>query len=126
MQVTIPSLLDFSNWLNYELKIQETVYESLYSEDKGRSGPRAETRCNGKSGKSTSIHHTTDQPKNTPAAGKPSPRAKQPERTAYCPYCTNTQHFLDQCANFAQLTVEQKTAEDAGDVVAHTKLHSAA
>ncbi|KAJ8395305.1 hypothetical protein AAFF_G00032900 [Aldrovandia affinis] len=27
---------------------------------------------------------------------------------AYCPYCSNTQHFLDQCLNFKQLTKEQK------------------
>lgn len=29
MRVTIPSLLHFSDWLSYKLKIQETVYESL-------------------------------------------------------------------------------------------------
>lgn len=70
---------------------------------------QAVRRYNGKSGRSTSILHSIDQLESTPAAGNILPSAKQPERTAYCPYCTNTQHFLDQCANFSELTVEQRT-----------------
>lgn len=82
---------------------------SLYSEDKSRAGTKAERRHKGKIGRSTSILHTPDQPESTPAAGTVLPSAKQPESTVYWPYCTNTQHFFDQCANFAQQTVEQRT-----------------
>lgn len=110
MRVTIPSLLHFSDWLDYELKMQETVYEPLTSENKSRAGPRTERRRDTRSGKNTNIMHTTDQPEGTLAVEKALSSTKQPERTAYCPYCSNTQHFLDKCANFAQLTVEQITA----------------
>ncbi|XP_026110661.1 uncharacterized protein LOC113084551 isoform X2 [Carassius auratus] len=110
MRVTIPSLLHFSDWLDYELKMQETVYEPLTSENKSRAGPRTERRRDTRSGKNTNIMHTTDQPEGTLAVVKALSSTKQPERTAYCPYCSNTQHFLDKCANFAQLTVEQITA----------------
>ncbi|KAK7880057.1 hypothetical protein WMY93_033275 [Mugilogobius chulae] len=33
----------------------------------------------------------------------------QDKPKAYCPYCSNTLHFLDQCSNFKQLSKEQKT-----------------
>ncbi|XP_065144932.1 uncharacterized protein [Paramisgurnus dabryanus] len=110
MRVTIPSLLHFSDWLDYELKMQETVYEPLTSENKGRAGPRVDRRRESKSGKNTNIMLTTDQPESTLTEEKALSSTKQPERTAYCPYCSNTQHFLDKCSNFAQLTVEQITA----------------
>ncbi|KAK9536063.1 hypothetical protein VZT92_005877 [Zoarces viviparus] len=71
MRVTIPSLLHFSDWLDYELKIQETVHrESLSREDKSKSGLRADNHHN----RSTSILHTTDQSESSPAVpGCPVP-----------------------------------------------------
>lgn len=65
--VTIPSLLHFSDWLDHDLKIQETVYEPGYSEDWNKAGSKTEFHQGGKSGRSTSLLHTTDQPESTPA-----------------------------------------------------------
>lgn len=39
----------------------------------------------------------------------PTPQGALDKPKAYCPYCSNTLHFLDQCLNFKQLTKEQKT-----------------
>ncbi|XP_030609347.1 uncharacterized protein LOC115796997 [Archocentrus centrarchus] len=110
MRITIPSLLHFSDWLNYELKIQETVYESLHREDKNSAGSKPERRRDSKGGKSISVLLAADQPESTPTAAKLPAGAQRANRTAYCPYCNNNQHFLDQCANFSQLTVDQRTA----------------
>lgn len=45
IRIAIPSLLHFSDWLDYELKIQETVSESLCRDDKSRAGTRVECHC---------------------------------------------------------------------------------
>lgn len=108
-QITIPRLLHFSDWLNNELKIRETVYDTLH-ETKSRTGPREEHRCDHKTGRSTSILQTTDEVDNTTVAQKKSLITNPSEKTAYCPYGNNTYHFLDRSSNFAQLTVEQITA----------------
>ncbi|KAK7938472.1 hypothetical protein WMY93_001798 [Mugilogobius chulae] len=107
MRVTIPSLLHFSDWLNYELKIQETVYESLHSEVKSSSESKTARRHDNKGNKNTSIFHTTNKPSDAP----PTEQVPAiPKRSAFCPYCVNTLHYLDQCGNFALLTVEQRSS----------------
>ena len=110
MRVTIPSLLHFSDWLNYELKIQETVYESLHSEVKSSSDSKPVRRQESKGNRNTSIFHTTNKPKDVSPAEQIQSNPKKSDKTAYCPYCSNTLHYLDQCTNFALLTVEQKTS----------------
>ena len=71
---------------------------------------RTERHRDRRSGQSTSIMHTTEQPGSSAAVETAPSSTRQPERTEYYPYCSNTQHFLDKCVNFAQLTVEQITA----------------
>ncbi|XP_077361612.1 uncharacterized protein LOC144006574 [Festucalex cinctus] len=107
MHVTIPSLLHFSDWLDYELKIQEIVYESSHSEVKSSSESKSSRRHNSKGKKNTSILHTMEKPSDK-LPTEPS-SSKKLEKTPFCPYCVNTLHYLDQCANFALLTGEQKT-----------------
>lgn len=90
--------------------IQETVYDTLPNETKSKAGSKEEPRRDHKTGRSTNILQTTDQVNNTTVAEKQPSSTKPSEKTAYCPYCNNTYHFLDRCSNFAQLTVEQITA----------------
>lgn len=98
----VPSLMDFAEWLEYELVIQEGGDRPDKVED--RQGRSKRDRDKGKRAirKSTTILHG--------AAEAPAPLEALDKPKAYCPYCNNTQHFLDQCLNFKQLTKEQKTA----------------
>uniref|UniRef100_A0AAV2M2J7 Uncharacterized protein n=1 Tax=Knipowitschia caucasica TaxID=637954 RepID=A0AAV2M2J7_KNICA len=84
MRVTIPTLLHFSDWLDYELKMQETVYESLHSGVKS-SEHRAARLQDSKVNKPTSILHTADKPSDTPPAEQTSTPNKT-EKSAFCPY----------------------------------------
>ncbi|CAL9703521.1 unnamed protein product [Knipowitschia caucasica] len=79
MRVTIPTLLHFSDWLDYKLKMQETVYESLHSEVKS-SEHRAARRQDSKANKPTSILHTADKPSDTP----PAEQTSTPNKTEEC------------------------------------------
>ncbi|XP_035990493.1 uncharacterized protein LOC118562319 [Fundulus heteroclitus] len=110
----IPSLMDFAEWLEYELEIQEDGDRFGKIEDiqRGRSWARKEHDKDHKATRKTSnvLHGTAhDTP---PQAGQAEVLDYQgaPEKPkAYCPYCSNAQNFLDQCLNFKQLTKEQKT-----------------
>lgn len=109
----IPSLMDFAEWLDYELEIQEDgdQFDKIEDVQKGRSGVRKECDKDKRATKKTMnvLHGTANN--TTPQAGQAEVSDHQEtmdKPKAYCPYCSNTQHFLDQCLNFKQLTKEQK------------------
>lgn len=113
LRVSIPTLLDFADWLEYELQVQEehTDYTSL---PKVSSLQRKEMRRDSKQPhKSTTILFGTENLKSSPAtpAHPPKPAAgKREGMNAYCPYCENNRHFLNGCENFKLLSKEQKVA----------------
>ncbi|KAI2668878.1 Polyprotein P3 [Labeo rohita] len=111
LHVTIPTLLDFADWLEYELQVQEehTDYTRL---PKVSSVQRREMRRDSKQPrKPTTILLGTENPKARPVAPahplKPA-AAKREGVNVYCPYCDNNRHFLNGCENFKLLSKEQK------------------
>ncbi|KAI2647356.1 Sec-independent protein translocase protein TatB [Labeo rohita] len=108
--VRIPTLLNFAEWLEYELTIQESGFEFV-GERKERPGQRKDRHKDFKSSKTLSIFHSLDPSSaNQQTEGfSLSATRLQDKVKAYCPYCSNTQHYLNQCQNFSQLTKDQKS-----------------
>ncbi|XP_056336224.1 uncharacterized protein LOC130247068 [Danio aesculapii] len=111
LNVHIPTLLHFADWLEYELKIQASGFEFLGGDRRERPDQRRDRSKDFKSTKTAAVFHSTDPALNTTAPGESSLSAAktQDKPRIFCPYCTNTQHYLNQCQNFSQLTKEQKT-----------------
>ncbi|KAJ8366331.1 hypothetical protein AAFF_G00361240 [Aldrovandia affinis] len=108
----VPSLMDFAEWLEYELVIQEggdrldRIGDAQGEKGKPKEGDKSKRAAR----KTTTVLHGAAQD-TAPHAGPAEVSAPQEaldKPKAYCPYCSNTQHFLDQCLNFKQLTKEQK------------------
>ncbi|XP_026115567.1 uncharacterized protein LOC113094113 [Carassius auratus] len=114
LRVAIPTLLDFSNWLEYELQVQDDGSritglppEPIIKKRQDRRDPRA-------SRKPTSILLGTEKSMTGGEFQLPTPDVKiksarfKGRLHAYCPYCDNNNHFLNGCDNFKELTKEQK------------------
>ncbi|KAJ8400032.1 hypothetical protein AAFF_G00400710 [Aldrovandia affinis] len=108
----VPSLMDFAEWLEYELVIQEggDRLDRIGDAQGEKSKPKEGDKSKRAARKTTTVLHGAAQD-TAPHAGPAEVSAPQEaldKPKAYCPYCSNTQHFLDQCLNFKQLTKEQK------------------
>lgn len=118
LRVTIPTLMDFAEWLEYELEVQEESMKCVSSKREESASRRKETwRDTKQTSKSTTILLSTNkaaEPSTPVASTTPEPSASQQSKKergkAYCPYCDNDKPFLNSCANFKQLTKEQKVA----------------
>ncbi|XP_067283159.1 uncharacterized protein [Pseudorasbora parva] len=111
LNVRIPTLLHFADWLEYELKIQESGFEFLGSDRREHTAQKRDRRLDFKSTKTMAIFHSADPALNTTSPEESSLSVAKPQDKPkmFCPYCTNTQHYLNQCHNFSQLTKDQKT-----------------
>ncbi|KAL0195042.1 hypothetical protein M9458_008614, partial [Cirrhinus mrigala] len=111
LQVTIPTLLDFADWLEYELQVQEdshqyTCHPRQESSVRGREIKREFRQLR----KPTTILLGTEKSPSTPtssAMSKPASVREEKVR-AYCPYCDNNKHYLNGCDNFKLLSRDQK------------------
>lgn len=105
-RVPIPTLLDFSEWLEYEIQVQEDTSRFVTSQLRW---PTARTREVIKEhkplNKNTNILLNTE--KTTLEMRTSAPTMKAVPKP-YCPYCDHTKHSLNNCSNFKQLTTEQK------------------
>ncbi|XP_038160417.1 uncharacterized protein LOC119796094 [Cyprinodon tularosa] len=103
--VRVPTLFDFSDWLEFELKVQE-YGQCLFREVKETTEGKKERRKDSKSAMPTTVLHSTEKsPDSTSANASPASKI-----LPSCPYCTNAQHYLNQCTTFSQLTTEQRSA----------------
>ncbi|RXN24065.1 hypothetical protein ROHU_036624 [Labeo rohita] len=111
LNVRIPTLLHFADWLEYELKIQESGFEFLGGDRKERPDQKRDRRKDFKSTKTAAIFHSADPAPSTTSSEESNASVAKPQDRPrmFCPYCTNTQHYLNQCQNFSQLTKEQKS-----------------
>lgn len=105
--VPIPTLMDLSEWLEYEIQVQEDMSRFVTST---RRGPSAHTREVIREHKPTYknaniLLNTENTPSDTYETANAS-KAASPK--PYCPYCDHTKHSLNNCANFRQLTTGQK------------------
>ncbi|KAL0169529.1 hypothetical protein M9458_034125 [Cirrhinus mrigala] len=111
LQVTVPTLLDFADWLEYELQVQEdshqyTCHPRQESSVRGREIKRESRQLR----KPTTILLGTEKSPSTPtssAMSKPASVREEKVR-AYCPYCDNNKHYLNGCDNFKLLSGDQK------------------
>lgn len=111
LNVRIPTLLHFADWLEYELNIQGSGFEFLGVDRKEHAGQKRDKRKDFKSTKPTAIFHSADPAAITQSSEQSGSFVTKPQDKpkSFCPYCINTQHYLNQCQNFSQLTKEQKT-----------------
>ncbi|XP_035985614.1 uncharacterized protein LOC118559034 isoform X2 [Fundulus heteroclitus] len=114
LRVTIPTLIDFADWLEYELEIQGDSMEPTRREESFNKKPDTK-RTPKPSSKAATIFLSTEKVSGTnrvaspPAPGHAVNKSKEKEKvTAYCPYCDNEKHFLNNCSNFKTLSKEQK------------------
>uniref|UniRef100_A0AAV2IS96 Peptidase aspartic putative domain-containing protein n=1 Tax=Knipowitschia caucasica TaxID=637954 RepID=A0AAV2IS96_KNICA len=105
----VPSLRDFAEWLEYELIIQEGEDRGGKVEDHFRD-KRSMKRDHRSIKRSTTVLLGATQNSAVQEAQATPTSESQEKPKAYCPYCANTMHFLDQCSNFQLLTKEQKTS----------------
>ncbi|XP_065118880.2 uncharacterized protein [Paramisgurnus dabryanus] len=109
--VTIPTLLDFAEWLEYELQVQEDHTDYSPQLKQVSSVQRKEMRKEYKQNrKPTAIFLGTEKPKAasvSPADQRPT-AAKREWVNAYCAYCDNNRHYLNNCESFKLLSKEQK------------------
>ncbi|XP_065099626.1 uncharacterized protein [Paramisgurnus dabryanus] len=114
LRITVPTLLDFADWLEYELQVQDdTGKTAIHAPDS--STKRRDTRHESKSqGKSMSILLGTEKPATDRELRVPASESRSSSNKyggklhAYCPYCDNSSHFLNGCLNFRELTKDQK------------------
>ena len=117
-RVPIPTLLDLSDWLEFEIQLQvDTTRFSSRKEVSPKKEPSRPT------GKSATILLGTEH--SLPEI-KPTAPASQEKGKKYCPYCDHGKHSLNNCPNFKQLTrAGLKIITSAGAVGEPTKQQSA-
>ncbi|KAI2656460.1 3-oxoacyl-[acyl-carrier-protein] reductase [Labeo rohita] len=114
LRVTIPTLLDFSNWLEYKLQVQDDGSRMTGLPPEPSSRRRQDRRDTRALKKPTSILLGTEKPITGCEIQAPAPEVTTKSARfkgrlrAYYPYCDNSNHFLNGCANFKELTKEQK------------------
>lgn len=106
---TTYTLLEFSEWLQYESWCQE--YDGQSSSKVQRQ--QTWSQSDGQSGKRTAtvLHEAREVTLNKDSAAQVStnspPSSKRGKPKPYCPYCENSDYFLSQCPNIKKLTKEQ-------------------
>lgn len=117
-KVQIPTLVDFSEWLEYELEMQDDNGKPRSVKSEEPQNRKKDHKREPKQGiKTTTVLLGTDatakpSTSTAPSAAEPSANKNTNEQKgkAYCPYCENDKHFLNSCANFKELSKEQKVA----------------
>nr|XP_013768807.1 PREDICTED: uncharacterized protein LOC106456350 [Pundamilia nyererei] len=99
--IPIPTLTDFSHWLEYELQVQ---VDMAWFSSKRATFLMAEDRRKF-TGKTTTILLNTE-PQESGAA--PTVAAAKHNGKKYCPYCNSVDHSLNNCSNFRQLHKAQR------------------
>ncbi|XP_013856692.1 uncharacterized protein LOC106512669, partial [Austrofundulus limnaeus] len=109
--IQVPTLYDFSDWLEFEVQVQESeIVMSGSRERPFRQRERQENQSHPKSSTvllSTGPRTTAATPPQTCSISTESSPASQKSKL-YCPYCNNNQHLLNQCTNFSNLTKDQR------------------
>ncbi len=115
-RITVPTLLDFANWLEYKLQVQDDTAKSVMYAPPFPTRKREGRHDTKPLGRSTSILLGAEKPTVECECRAPAPESRpssvrfREKSRAYCPYCDNASHFLNGCPNFKELTKEQKEA----------------
>ncbi len=115
-RITVPTLLDFADWLEYELQVQDDTSRTVTCAPDS-SIKRRDGRYDSKPlVKPTSILMGIEkplidrEPRVSAPETRPGSNKDRGKSCAYCPYCDNASHFLNGCHNFKELTKYQKEA----------------
>ncbi len=106
-RVPIPTLLDLSAWLEFELQVQEDSTRFYPQMSKPmpihKRGHQRDTR---QPTKATSIFLGTEKYNSDMPTKAPDPKPR--EKKMFCPYCDAQNHYLNGCASFQRLNRDQK------------------
>ncbi|KAJ7997224.1 hypothetical protein DPEC_G00226750 [Dallia pectoralis] len=106
---TTYTLLEFSEWLKYESWCQDYGSQSPGKVWREKPGPKLEVR----QGKQTVsiLHGTKTHPENAvaPSVAHRLTTDKKGRAKPYCPYCNNSEHYLNQCSAIQSLNKEKVT-----------------
>ncbi|XP_067233763.1 uncharacterized protein [Chanodichthys erythropterus] len=113
LQVAIPTLLDFADWLEYELQVQEDSSQyGLPSKQDYPARIREVRREPKQPRRPTTIFLGTEKSPSTLTSSVTSKPVSLPVKTekvkAFCPYCDNNKHYLNGCDNFKLLSKDMK------------------
>ena len=110
IRTPIPTLLDFAEWLEKEVRVQQDEVPFTHSKapmEERSDRQRGARAKQGPATRSTTVLLGRDPPvKASYPAQAPSRNTEPPKK--YCPFCDDIQHFFNQCAAFKQLNKEQK------------------
>lgn len=97
MRVAIPTLVDFAEWLEYELEVQESMRHVSYKRQESYNKKKGNRRDSKQNTKTTTVPLGTEttemqSPSSVPSAAEPSANniSKTEKGKAYCPYCDKT------------------------------------
>ncbi len=111
LQDSIPTLLDFADWLEYELQVQEDNRQyACYPRQESSVHGREVRRESKQPHRLTTILLGTDKSHSTPkssAMSKPA-SVREEKARAYRPYCDNHKHYLNGGDNFKLLSKDLK------------------
>ncbi|XP_067274307.1 uncharacterized protein [Pseudorasbora parva] len=111
LQVAIPTLLDFAEWLEYELQVQEDSSQYACHPKQDFSTRIKEVRREPKQPRrpTTILLGTEKSPSMSPSSAVSKPASFRTEKVqAFCPYCDNNKHYLNGCDNFKLLSKDMK------------------
>ncbi len=106
-RVPIPTMLDLSVWLEFELQVQED--STRFYPQMSKPMPihkRGHQRNTRQPTKATSIFLGTKKDSSDMPTKAPDPKPR--EKKMFCPYCDAQDHYLNGCASFQRLNRDQK------------------
>ncbi len=110
LQNPIPTLLDFADWLEYEVRVQVEGTQYGTYPDHDKHSARKDKRSGFVPRKLTTVLHGREQKVGSlenPKAGYADSDRSQVNPKKYCPFCDTVQHYMNQCSNFKLLSKEQ-------------------
>lgn len=110
LQTPIPTLIDFAEWLEYEVRVQVegTQYGSYF--EHAKHSVHKDKRTGFVPRKPTTVLHGKEQKVGSvelPKTECMDSERPQEKLKKYCPFCNTIQHYMNQCSNFKLLTKEQ-------------------
>ncbi|XP_067260302.1 uncharacterized protein [Chanodichthys erythropterus] len=99
-----PNLVHFSNWLRYETWCHS--YDTELMSKSSHAGKRSVAILHGVGTSSAPSSSPSQVESSMPRRGSVQP-VKPVRAKRYCPFCDASEHYLSQCASFAQLTPDQ-------------------
>ncbi|KAK7939923.1 hypothetical protein WMY93_003249 [Mugilogobius chulae] len=113
IRTPIPTLLDFSDWLEHEVRVHDEDIQPHHSQSQQNN----RLRFTKSKFQKPNIRPTTVLLGSEPAPKPPKSSSVQSQLTSsseppkkYCPYCNNSLHYFNQCPEFKKFSTDQRVA----------------